>query len=147
MKTFARLLPLIAILSGATTATAAEYTSFRHPANQLSRQFIDGSCLYKIIYGNYGSTPYATVHLYGGKCGTGEKQPYVVVDYEPNSLNSGSGDPIGGKDVCGSYIAFQATGASGHIATRMWVYFPVTNSWKLFAPDGERPTVPASPYC
>ena len=149
MNALTRILFAVAIVGGAAgamPASAAGVSEFRHPPNQLSRQFRDGSCLYKIIYGNFGSVPYATVHLYGGVCNSGQQQPLVVVDAQPDSQRWYSRSPSGGQDACGGYIAFQAAGTPGHIATNMWVYFPATDSWKRFGSTGQT-TVPASPFC
>jgi hypothetical protein len=146
MKTLMRLLLTIATVTGtamvATPASAA-VSYFRHPSNQLSRQFRDGSCIYKIIYGNFGSSPYATAHFYSGVCNSGSRQPEVYVEYQPNSGQTKSGSATGGIDGCGAYIAYSAVGPAGHIATNMWVYFPATDNWKYFGSTGN-PTVPAT---
>ncbi len=156
MKALTRMLFAVAIVGGAAGAmpASAAVSSFRYPVMKLSPQFRDGSCRYKIIYGNYGSVPFAIVHAYdGGACIQGDRKPFVVVAYvnhrqELKHANSGHFSAgVRGSDRCGWYTAFQATGEANHIATNMSVAFPVTGNLKLFRPNKGQATVPARPYC
>jgi hypothetical protein len=154
MKALTRVLFAIAMIGGVAGAmpASAAVSTFRHPPNQLSRQFRDGSCRYKIIYGNFGNVPFAIVHAYdGGSCLLGTQKPYVTVNYEPFSGQANSGHfsaGVRGSDRCGTFTAFQATGPAGHITTSMGVFFPVTGNLKVFSNlRNATTTVPAKPLC
>jgi hypothetical protein len=149
MKALTRILcavAMVGVVAGAMPASAA-VSAFRYPRNKLSPQFREGSCLYKIIYGNYGNVPFAIVHVYdGGACMLGDRKPYVTVNYgrEGRQANSGYFSAgVRGSDRCGTFTAFQATGEAGYDVNDMGVAFPVTGNLKLFSPRSGRPTVPA----
>ncbi len=147
IKILSRVLLTLAAITGVTAATSASAGGdyrFRHPPNRLSRQFRDGTCIYKIIYGNYGNTPYATVHLYSQSCFTPKGgHPRAYVQYQPGSGTTISRGALPRIDACGVYTGYQATGPAGRIATNMWVHFPVTGNWKRFGSSGLTP-VPAT---
>jgi serine/threonine-protein kinase len=42
---------------------------FNFPVNQMSPEFQDGTCVYRVMYGNNGSTGYAKARYYAGACG------------------------------------------------------------------------------
>lgn len=73
-----------------------------------SPQYLVDGCRYKIVYGNYGNTPYAGVRLYGG-CSN------VIVGVRSSDANGvhwtwSSTIAHTGTDACGAYSAVQANG-------------------------------------
>ncbi len=73
----------------------------------LSPQFKSGTCIYRIFYGNYGSTPFASARFYSGDCG-----PVNVLGLAAGNNFTSYYDHItngSGQDSCGSYFSQQAT--------------------------------------
>jgi hypothetical protein len=95
--------------SGPTTPAGPTARVYRLGPNTLSPQLKDGTCVYRVTYGNFGSAAVAYVQFYGGACGTttvavaaqrGNARSYENTN-APNNLT-------GGSDSCGTYLARQA---------------------------------------
>jgi len=135
-----------AFLGSIAMAAPASAATYRYPPNTLSPQFRDGTCIYRIWYGNYGGTPFAKVRLYGGDCGeltvrvAGQRGDLVDWYTAPRGYS-------GGQDSCGSYFEKQAT-ANGApaFAVGMQAYFPATGHDYVFWHDSGRQTTPYR-YC
>jgi hypothetical protein len=147
----AALASAIAMLAAVVSAPPAAATTdsyFYFPRNVLSRQFQDGSCVYKIIFGEYNYTPYAAAHFFAGDCGTDlYPVPVVSVLWAPDRYSSVN-STFGGSEPCGGFFGAQAVGARNNLATGMVVYFPRTDSRKIFTYyQGKDSTTPRGPFC
>ena len=109
---------LMAAGGGAAPIAAMPSGAWRKAAGSLSPQYRVGSCVYRVWYGNLGSTPFAKVRLYSGDCDP------VVLSLD---IRSTPGGPDGGyhgldswssgTDSCGSYFEKQTVGPSQWTAT------------------------------
>jgi hypothetical protein len=43
--------------------------TFMVPVNQMTPEYQDGTCVYRVMFGNFGSAGYAKAHYYAGACG------------------------------------------------------------------------------
>jgi hypothetical protein len=149
------LLMTIGGVASAAPASAQEFFDYRLPANVLSRQFVNGNCVYKVAYGNFGSVPYAKVMLFGGTCDAPHMpRPRVEVIWNSptggGSSSAGGSSTVGvfgGQEACGPFIGIQALGPPGETAARMYVYFPRTTDGVTFRPNAAAPNTPRGPFC
>jgi hypothetical protein len=107
----ASALVLGAVVLGSTGAApaGADPSDIDLEINHMSPQYRAGDCVYKIIYGNYGSAPYAGVRVYNTLC---FGSAVVVKSADGNGIHYTSSQTVAhnGIDSCGAYWTIQATG-------------------------------------
>jgi hypothetical protein len=106
--------------------------------NTLSIQYQSAyptGCLFKVIFGNYGSAPYAGVRTYGGSACTGIQVAIWSADSNGTRWTSSSTVAHTGTDGCGAYSAVQATGPNPGYGLRARVTF-ATGHVRHYADDG-----------
>lgn len=122
----------------AATASARGYL-YQVPAGAPSPQYVHGTCIYRIWYGNYGSIAFAKFRAYSGDCGGVTVSAYVHYGDPWGPVNWGlPGTWTVGSDSCGSYYERQATSDPKRPAygVGMGFEFPGTNGDDLlFRPD------------
>jgi len=127
------------------TAPSPVSRTYRLGPNVLSAQLKDGTCVYRVIYGNYGSAAVAYVQFYGGACGATTvavaAQRGNVRSYENTNAAT---NLTGGSDSCGSYLARQALSRTDQpaFAVGVRVRFAETgNTYTFLSDQGGSPPV------
>jgi serine/threonine protein kinase len=119
--------------------------TYRFPAGVLSSQLKDGTCVYRIWFGNVGNMPFAKIRVYAGDCGGAS----ITVAAQRGSTITYYGETTwtGGSDSCGSYFEGQATGqGTPAIGVGQTLYFPATGQAYAFMHDRGEPITPYR-YC
>lgn len=120
----------------ATTAPPPPANTLRVPAGSLSPQMINGTCVFRIWFGNFGDTPFAKVRVYSGACGG--MGITVISQRGDDTLHTSDTGWGGGTDECGSYYEGQATGRGPAIAVGQRVNFAETGQVLTFLHDSGR---------
>jgi hypothetical protein len=150
MRTMVRLVATIVLATvlglgvPAPTPAGADPADTYLPWNTLSRLNTPHGCLYKVAFGNVGTTAYALIHVYNfSGCGT-----WIVVGIQ--YLNNGvigvvtEDDPVAtGSDGCGSYQVIQINAPGASIALRAVVAFQTAGYHRWYDTDGthNQPTI------
>jgi hypothetical protein len=104
----------IAVLAPTLSADARALQNYRLDPNELSPQYLDGTCVYRAWYGNYGSTPFVKLRFYSGNCAS-VALSLLISRGAGVSTYDGLRSTSGGTDSCGSYIELQETGPAGWV--------------------------------
>ncbi len=150
MRTVAKMMGAVALVAVMTLGSAAapapvgaNPTDTYLPNNTLSPQYSLGGCLYKVIWGNFGSTPFTQVQFYNlTSCGGA----VVALDWTNGTTTQtafGTTVTATGTDGCGSYQVIQAAGGVG-FALRGLVWVGTGFVW--YANDGLN-TQPIHAHC
>jgi hypothetical protein len=125
----ALVLGAVTLGSPSASPVGADPSDVELEINTFSPFYREDLCLYRIVYGNYGSTPYAAIRGYSTYC-IGMTVWAKTVDN--NGTHWTSSDTVAFYDVdsCGLYYAIQATGpAPGYgigarldTGTTTWTY-------------------------
>ncbi|HEX7131930.1 MAG TPA: hypothetical protein VF228_05110 [Iamia sp.] len=99
----------------------------------MSPQYLVDGCRYKIIYGNFGSAPFAGVRLYGG-C-SNVTVGVRTLNGTTETWTWGSTVVGTGTDGCGAYSAVQTNGPNPAYATGASI-IGNTSFWLFYDYDG-----------
>ena len=118
------------------------------PVNQMTPEYQDGTCVYRVMFGNFGSAAYAKAHYYAGACGGTTIEVAALRDGFNLTWEAAKGQEFNIiSDSCGSAYEEQATsnptpaygvgarltfGETGHVVVFM---------------DGNGPTPPVVKTC
>ncbi len=135
MRTLKHLLAVVLVvvalaLAPVTTSppAGADPADVFLPKNTMSPKYGLGACRYKVMWGNFITSPYAKVHLYNpATCGTTVVLVELVHNGVPGSASSST--IVGtGSDACGPYSIIQADASAGN-ATRALVWMSAGLRW------------------
>lgn len=136
----------------ATPATPAvslpAASSFRLPEGVKSHKLKDGfanprsSCRYSVIYGMYGTAPYATLRVYGGACRFFGANPGIGIYDTVGREHWSANDPSGGgddDDGCGPFYYWHVVGTPGGSIDHVQVWMPARSHRVDFSSDPALP--------
>jgi serine/threonine-protein kinase len=131
-----------------TTPPPPAPPTFMVPVNQMTPEYQDGTCVYRVMFGNFGSAAYAKAHYYAGACGGTTIEVAALRDGFNLTWEAAKGQEFNIiSDSCGSAYEEQATsnptpaygvgarltfGETGHVVVFM---------------DGNGPTPPVVKTC
>jgi eukaryotic-like serine/threonine-protein kinase len=85
-------------------------TTYMVPANTITPEFKDGTCVYRVLFGNFGSAAFAQVHFYSGNCGGSAIEVAALRTGLVLTWEAANGQEVSGAtDSCGSSYVEQAT--------------------------------------
>ncbi len=119
---------------GQAPSTAPGPATFRYKvaAGQLGPLGVDGDCVFRVWYGNYGSVAFAKIRLFAGNCGS----PSTAVAAQRGDVMTYQSDEpgvSGGSDGCGSYFEIQViAGGDPAFGVGMRITFPQTGNTYIY---------------
>jgi len=139
--------PTAAPTASQATASAApppQVYDYRLAPLELSPVVIDGSCVFQVVYGNYG-LPFAEFHQFDGDCGSPTLQIAAVPPAGDWAWHSTPQDSGTSAD-CGGYSWRRVVGPEGWTAFGVQVVFPRTGNTHNYGAFGTG-TPPAHRSC
>jgi serine/threonine-protein kinase len=121
----------------------ASTTYYRVTAQELTPPLREGSCVFRIWFGDIGSSPVGQLRLYSGQCSGAAVQ---VASADPSGTVTfeqlGAPDVRTSRDACGHYVQVEATGHEPADGVGLLVRFPATGHTLVFLDDHGTPPVP-----
>ena len=118
------------------------------PVNQMSPEFQDGTCVYRVMFGNFGSAAYAKAHYYAGACGGSTIEVAALRNGFTLTWEAAKGQEFTvATDSCGTAYDEQATSeATPAYGVGARIAFGETGHVVVFM-DGHGPTPPVVKTC
>src|SRR5262249_48390415 len=93
-----------------TPSTSASPPEYNVPANAMTPQFKDGTCVYRVQFGDVGSAAYGKLRFYSGACGGTTVEVAALRAGLVLTWEAAKGQEISiTSDSCGSAYEEQAT--------------------------------------
>jgi Protein kinase domain len=127
----------------ASASPPARTTYYQATADQLTPQLREGSCVFRVWFGEVGSAPVGRLRLYSSECSGAAVQ---VASADPSGTITferlGGGDVRSSQDACGRYVEVEATGHQPADGVGLLVHFPETGDTLVFLVGHGTPPVP-----
>jgi eukaryotic-like serine/threonine-protein kinase len=135
-------------LASPTTPPPPAPPTFKVPVNQMTPEYQDGTCVYRVMFGNFGSAAYAKAHYYAGACGGTTIEVAALRDGFNLTWEAAKGQELGvTSDSCGSAYEEQATSnPTPAYGVGARITFGETGHVVVFM-DGTGPTPPIVKTC
>src|SRR5262245_10613651 len=132
----------------ASNPPASAPPAFKVPVNQMTSEFQDGTCVYRVMFGNFGSAAYAKAHYYAGACGGTTIEVAALRDGFTLTWEAAKGQEFNIiSDSCGSAYEEQATSnPTPAYGVGARITFGETGHVVVFM-DGNGPTPPVVKTC
>jgi hypothetical protein len=118
-------LTAVLALGPTTHPAAADPADVWLPAGTWSKQYNLGGCLYKLVWGTYGS-PFVAVRFYNlSACGGA----VAIVQYDNGQIAGSSAIQTTGTDGCGAFQQIHAVGPLAGTAERALVWLGTGYRW------------------